>query len=500
LTVADVNEQNKKILRFVVAGGVVACGLFGWLGWCDWDERNVTLEKSRSAQELLDRTEMQIREIPKLEERVILLRETVKECVRILPDEREINSFVDQLTQFTSKAGVRVSKLDDEDLKARNGRNKKGATAAFDRVVYKVSLEGTCEQLLRFMDLFENHERFVRIGSLKIEHRSTSLQNVDPLTVPHQIDLDLETYVYNAKVKSKDTIEIPQEPAKLEKLRAAGHVESENILTVAEYHHDPSDRRDLFYDPRMVGAAKLKATAAEREAKEKVLTDLAERIRKIAKDATAEAAITNAVRKAQAREKVTKDLVAIGVEISHEKEQPIFATGMLKDRFKKEVDVPFQKLMEGRDAPTVSAVALQQVEDHVNRMDAALGERRYDDVVTLYREVSTMKAAAKDQAACKVLFERADGIHRIARTNLDFNAVPLRFGGCVCYRDDPAHAVVIINDMPYSPGDAINGEIIVRRISPGEVTFEYRGLTLTQAIKVSAPRPAVTGPGKKKKS
>ncbi|WP_410961806.1 hypothetical protein, partial [Salmonella sp. SAL4359] len=87
--------------------------------------------------------------------------------VRILPDEKEINEFVDQLTKFAGKSEVRIKKLDDEEARARSGRNQQGATAAFDRIVYKLSIEGNCEQLLSFMDLFENHERFVRIGSFK---------------------------------------------------------------------------------------------------------------------------------------------------------------------------------------------------------------------------------------------------------------------------------------------------------------------------------------------
>src|SRR5262245_26055748 len=216
--------NHKNLLRVSIIGGVLLSGLFGWLGYQDFKARETALEQIAVKRTEIDRADAQIREIPKLEEKVITLRETVNEYVRILPDDKEINEFVKTLSDFATRCDIRVKKLDDEDVRARSGRNQKGATAAFDRVVYKLSIEGTCEQLLSFMDQFENYQRFVKISSFKIDHRDTVQQNVDPMSVLHQIDVDLETYVYNAKVKSKENVDIPQESQELEKLKAAGLV------------------------------------------------------------------------------------------------------------------------------------------------------------------------------------------------------------------------------------------------------------------------------------
>jgi Tfp pilus assembly protein PilO len=490
--VAELTNNHKTLLRASVAGGVLLSGLFGWLGYQDFQARAEALEQCATKRTELDKADAQIREIPKLEEKILVLRETVNQYVRILPDDKEINLFVEKLTEFAQRSEVKVKKLDDEDVRARSGRNQQGATAAFDRVVYKLSIEGNTEQLLNFMDLFENHERFVRIGSFKIEHRDNP-QEKDPMSVLHQIDLDLETYVYNAKVRSKDPVVIPQEPQKLERLKATGLVGADGAadLVLASYHHEPGmARRDLFYDPRLAGAQKLRATEEERATQRGALEDMIARLQRIASDMAAEAKIDNMVRKLQAREKVNHDLVAMGADITKARTDHTFTVEELKNRFDKEVDAPFQKMVEGRDLNLEAAPVLgQQVEEHVQKMRAAMGDSRWEEVVTLHDEVTRMSAAVKG-ADIRALMKDADGMNRTAKAHLDFNARPISFGGAVCFQNDPAHAVVIINGRSYSPGESVDQELVVRTVTPSSITFEFRGVTLTQSMKSSAPHTA----------
>jgi hypothetical protein len=495
--VAELTNNHKNLLRASIIGGVLLSGLFGWLGYEDYKAREAGLETIAQKRGELDRAEAQIREIPRLEEKIIVLRETVNQYVRILPEEKDINTFVDQLTQFATRSNVRVRKLDDEDARARSGRNKKGATAAFDRIVYKVSLEGNCAELLKFMDLFENHERFVRIASFKIEHRESSDKDVDQMTVPHQVDLDLETYVYNPKVKSKENVDIPQEAQKLERLKTAGLVGGDAVpeLALTTYTHDASlDRRDLFYDPRLLGAMKQRETEEQRKLQRQTLEDLVGRLQRLAADLVEEGKIENTVRKLQAREKNNRELVAFGAEMG----KANFTVEEVKERFEREVQMPFRKMLEGRGDLSMEAapVLAVQIEEHVGKMRAAYEDSRWEEVVNLNDELTRMAAAAASGADIKAMLKESATMHRTAKAHLDFNARPISFGGAVCFENDPAHAVVIINGRSYAPGESVDQDLVVRSISPASITFEFRGVVLTQPMKSSAPRP--TAPNEKR--
>ncbi len=505
---ADI-RQHKKTLWITIGVCVVGIGGFGWFGYQDWLARDEAITKIASTQTEIERSEQQIRSIPELEERVIALRESVKECARILPDDKEINSFVQQLTEFASKAGVRIIKLDDEDARVRSSRNKKGATATFDRVVYKISLEGQVEQVLRFMDLFEGHERFVRISTFKIVHHAQAQPGVDALTIPHQVDIELETYVYNPKTKNYTQVEIPQEAMKVEKLRQSGKVPADPMAEVhlAVYHRDaPRDRRDIFLDPRLVGDKKAREAEAARKKGEEVISQFAEKLKEVIGSITAEAKIENTVRRLQQREKTDQLVKDLGASIAKHKAETPFTDDKLKERFSRDVERPFDEIVRARasgDDNTAQAFAVEHLQDLIGRMKTAGDEGRWEDVVSVGDEVGQLKRTAPDAKPIQDLFKQAENFERVAKIHIEFKSRSYTFGGAVCYQSDPTHAVVIINGRPYSPGETVDGEVRVKTITPAEVTFEFRGVTLTEAIKSSVggtPNSGNTNGARKKTS
>jgi Tfp pilus assembly protein PilO len=488
--VAELTNNHKNLLRASIAGGVLLSALFSWLGYQDYQARNAALDQITQKRADIDKADAQIREIPKLEEKILILREAVNQYVRILPDDKEINSFVDQLTQFAARSDVRVKKLDDEDVRARTGRNQKGPTAAFDRVVYKLSIEGTCEQLLSFMDLFENHERFVKISSFKIDHRDPTQPDVDPMSVMHQIDIDLETYVYNAKVKSKENVVIPQEAQKLERLKAQGLVGegTEPEFTLASYHHEPApERRDLFYDPRIrLNDKTIHVDDARNEQRARLETFVGG-IQKFTGEIAEETKIDNVVTRLQTTERINHGLAAFGAEIAKAKADRFFSLEDLRTRFEREVEEPFAKMSAGREG--VGEIPLAQVEEMVSKMRASMSDRRWDEVVTIHDEVARTSPAVKADGV-KALVKESDDMNRIASAHLDLDRRQMSFGGAVCFETDPAHAVVIINGRSYSPGESVDQDLVVRAITPASITFEFRGIVISHPMKISAPRPA----------
>jgi hypothetical protein len=340
------------------------------------------------------------------------------------------------------------------------------------------------------MNLFENHERFVKISSFKIDHRESAQNGDDPSAVPHQIDLDLETYVYNPKVRTKESVEIPQEGQKLERLKAAGLVgEASEPFALTSYEHPVNhERRDLFYDPRVAWGREARETEEMRAAQRSRLEEFTTRLERLKAELSEEAKIDNMVRRLQAREKNNKDLVAMNGDIVKAKVEDVFSIEEIRHRFENEVEQPFLLLVKDRELGDMT-VPSEQIEEYVVKMRTAVEDTRWDEVVTLHDELTRMAASASG-ADVKAMIKEADAMQRVAKAHLDFIARPIAFGGAVCFEDDPAHAVVIINGRSYGPGESVDQDLVVRAISPAAITFEFRGVVLTQPMKSSAPRPS----------
>jgi hypothetical protein len=309
------------------------------------------------------------------------------------------------------------------------------------------------------------------------------------MSVPHQIDLDLETYIYNAKVKSKEAVVIPQESQKLERLKSVGLIggEGANDLLVTAYHHEPAnERRDLFYDPRIIGEKRMRLTEEERTAQKAALEELISRLQRATNDLAEEAKIENVVRKLQAVEKNNRELVALGAEVTKAKTDRVFTVDELRGRFEREVEKPFGEMVKGRNLETPDVAILgQQVEEDVQKMKAAMGDQRWDEVVTLHDEITRISVALKGDDI-KALVKESTEMHRTAKAHLDFNARSMTFGGAVCFENDPSHAVVIINGRSYGPGETVDQDLVVRTITSSAITFEFRGIVLTRPMKTSA--------------
>jgi Tfp pilus assembly protein PilO len=124
-----INLSNKKT-RFLLGLGVgtfVLAGALGFLTWSDWQEISRLDADSDSLRDRISKADVEIRKIAGLEDKVLLLRQSVQDYVNILPDDAEINAFVDKLTEFATAAGVNINKLDDTAARQRRVRAKGAA-------------------------------------------------------------------------------------------------------------------------------------------------------------------------------------------------------------------------------------------------------------------------------------------------------------------------------------------------------------------------------------
>lgn len=499
----NVVPKAKKTQIGIVAGAVVLLGGVGWLVWNDWNALSATREGVADERLKLDRANQELSRTAATEDTVLMLREAVQEYVRILPDDKEINTFVEQLAQFAQKSGVRITKLDDDDAKARNARAKKGPVAAFDKVAYRISAEGGTEQLLQFMDLFENHERFVRVASFKIESKEQVVaraasedggsgpESAAPPQAPHQIDLELETYVYNPKVKTTTPVVIPGEAQKLERLRAADGVRADarRDLALVSYTREPRpNRRDVFYDPRRPAAGSEGVSPEAMKAQEALFAALKEKLDAASKAASDEKAETSLIKRLKATEATDRALTVFDAALREAEAAKSITVEDLRKRIATELVPTFEKLAKGREvAARRTALPVEAAMDALSRMRAARDARRFDEVVLLGEDLKRRRTGDETADLAK-LFEEAARLVEDSRAEADFDGRSFQFGGTVVYKNAPDRSVVIINGRPYMPGDRLDDETIVAAISASEVVFEFRGRKVVRSVKADQPK------------
>src|SRR5262245_7699256 len=100
-------KLNDKQKMFAIGGaalGVVLIAIGGawWAkGLVDQERQAIEAKKAEIAT-----AEGKIARIPPTEKQVIILRENLDEYVKILPEERALNAFVKQVTQWERQSGI----------------------------------------------------------------------------------------------------------------------------------------------------------------------------------------------------------------------------------------------------------------------------------------------------------------------------------------------------------------------------------------------------------
>ena len=474
-------NDRKKILIFTIAGGVLILGALGYLSWSDWDEKNTVEQESRDLEAKIARAEAEIAKVAAVENRVLILRNSLKSQVGILPDTTKIHGFVDKLTEFAKAAGVSIESLDDSSAR-RLRTSRKKAKEAFERVTYKLSIRGDMDRLLRFFDMFENkYERFVRIPDFKVSRDSMMTQHstAQARELPLVVSMKLETYVYNPKAKGYEQVPIRQEAAKIERLRRQGDLDrGSSEMEVAVYAFTPKpDRRDPFVDPRSAGSDVIGITVEERQKQLEVLESFKGRLVEINESIVKESQIENSVERFQARAQTDIHIQRLGEEILKRAKGKFFSVKEYAEEFHEDVELPYEHLRGTRNlGPMV--VSPEDVRATVSKMEQALKDGNYEQVIALHGQLEEMQQVETSNAVLIAMFREADVIRGRALAHREFQGMELTLGGCICYGNDPSRAVVIINDRSFSPGETVQSGLVVKSVSSTSVVFDFRGVTV----------------------
>jgi hypothetical protein len=466
--------SGKGVRAFLVATGLVTIGLFG-LVW----RSSLGLESARQEaaavadQILIERARLE--NTPELEQEVLVFREISGRMAAILPDEAGLNDLVRSLQGFSEQSGVEIRSLR---RAAPRGDAKRGGDLR--AVSYTLELEGDAFELLRFIDLVETNDRFLRIPRFEVDAaRQQELAEGGQLS--HSIRLDVETFVFEPGAEG-EPVAIEWADWKLERLR--GEVSRRRTgLEPAEYEYrGRRGRRDPWVDPRHRPNSERVSEVPSTELETSALS----------------ASVSEAWSSWRTLDQTTSALEEAG--LSEELEVEVVR-----------LEADARRLLEAERArgDADSSSLTVEIVDSLRDLRAVLDEQRGNrgPSIARLREVSSaMRAhAALDQhaLALEALAPIAPELEWLAKDKdrapyvealrsaakrsqavIDFDAMGYRPRGVVVLGD---RAAVLVGACAVMAGDRIKDEIIVRSVTSDEVVFEFRGVVIKRRVPFHSP-------------
>jgi len=418
----------------------------------------------------VERSSVVRKAIPALEKEVIILRDNVAEYVQILPDDREVNDFVTKINQFADQAGVVVTTL--EDVVRRDTKKKN----PFERVAYRLNLTGDIDEVLSFMNYFENHERFVKIPSFTVK---AGKKNRDQRTadVKHKVDLLLETFVYNQAGSGLARVNIPDYETKRENLEEE-IVAARADVSIEKYTFAANDnRRDPFLDPRMSADDAQALTLAKEQ---KRLGELVAALDAIDGWLEAEAAETDLIRKSELRGQVDEAIRALAMQVDVARSEEWFSIATIRDSFESDVVERLAVILSERGLdPNASLLTVQDLEEVRDHMATLFDEGSYPQVVQEFEGLATRIDPAEQSHEFHAVLEDVTRLRDHSVAILEFQDRDIRIEGIV-YR--PGASSVIINGLVLEEGDPIDDEVRIASIHEDQIEFAFREIVIGKLV------------------
>ncbi len=470
-----------KMIAVLAALCVLVGGAFGFFAWRDLDSVSAIKKETEAEQAAIDVAMRKKASIPGLERDVIVLRENVHQYVKILPDNREINDFVNRINSFADQADVVVMKLDDIDRKNR-GRSNKAAKEPFEKVEYKLQISGAVEGLLTFMGLFESYDRFVKIALIELKagrgDNKGEVSRDSQGRLLHAINLQLETYVYNGGDGSADRAKIRDYETKRDAL-AADIAKAREVIEIEKYDLKvDKGRRDPFIDPRThATSSDPKGLAKQKEILDRMIASF-EKIESALKTESAE---QDLIRRSELRRAndgrlrdFLKDVVAM-------KSAATITAAPLKEEFQKRILSKIDVIVKERGiSGNEAGFTVADLERVRGKLQDLSDKGDFAGVVGSFEDLErTADLGSLPPAAAPVLAE-IQKLNNVAKIQVEFTARAISIEGLI-YR--PEGSAVIINGQVLSAGDALDGDTVVSRIDEGEIEFSYKSVKIIRLVR-----------------
>jgi Tfp pilus assembly protein PilO len=468
--------SEKQLLILTIAITVLLCGGLGWLIYTDLqaiDEEEATIAQLK---EQISASEVQIAKIEGREFRVIANREMANKEVEFLPAEEDIETFWEVLEKYAEESGIQISAI------SPSGKQKK-AKGPIQSVPQLLSVLGTVDEFLRFINAVENHERIINVLEYAIAAGNTP-DREDPTKVRHGIKLALTTFTYSKKI-ANTIVSIPQYEKKRVHPEVARWRSKIKIQEKETYSLRTSlGRRDPFISARRKIEAASEEDEMDRKRVEAIIERLVERIRTLELELDIEDELRerkDIFRLAQQVKENREAFNDLARDIDQVKQEKLIRSSELSERFRNEVVTPFElikkRIKDGDDSQP--PMALVEVKQRYENVAKDFDERKWEAVrkkVRGFMEMTRDGDHVVEEARPIVekiadLLRRSNVIKNFEKRKIQISAIIFSPNGL---------SLAIINGKTKSEGDALDadGRVVIAEVGEDYVIFETEGVEI----------------------
>ncbi|MEQ8766226.1 MAG: type 4a pilus biogenesis protein PilO [Planctomycetota bacterium] len=466
--------SDKKKIVGIASISLLLAGGFGYLTYDAHQETQTAESETDSLRQQVATARKKKEGIPELEKQVIILRENLKEYVKILPENDEVTQYITTINDFAVNAGVAVDLL--RPIKA------KGA-GVFERIVYQLQLNGNTAEILRFLSAIENHRRFIRVSKFDVlsgkrERRGASGQE----EIDHAVTMELETYVYNPGKSKQPIATIEDYERKRDELRAQ-IITARNDIQVERYALELDlSRRDPFLDPRLTDE-ELGQQQADYQRQQEVVTWAQESIALLVSKLEEHDQIDNLILKYEYRKQIDALIADFNKDLNRALRENWVTFPDLKRQIQSEVVKPFETLKDqwGGEEFVPQRVDLAELEGVMRRMTRALEQGDHASATAEYGLISAKLEAARADDRATRLVDRIERLLKIAEVTAEFAGLSLDVSGRILRPDT---AVVILNGKALAPGEPVPGleGLYVTSIAKDRVEFLFKDILISKTF------------------
>lgn len=461
-------DHQKQFLAIV--GGGVTCGLV-LIGLSYWQSERISKDRDQIAQleQQITSEKALILKTGKLENDVILQRETDAVARTILPNDEDILNFVRILEVFASDSGIRITSIKDKTPEDK-GKSKND----FDRVLYNVEFDADIFQTLAFLDQIESHERLMRVPSLRLRSGKRDMREQDESAPPHSVTMEVETYVYQPN-NGVAAVRIGDYERKRDMLRT-DITARQRSLRVEDYDYDGArKRRDPWVDPRVpADPSGVRMTIEEQN---RIVDALVERVNELEVAAENLADSQTLVAEMKARTELDKVLTPLQEDVQRVKQEGQLLFGPAERRFESDVVAELERITSSISTSTPDGPHRAALEEARDGMIERMHRSEYEEALAVFYTIQSKLAGIEIDEFRRDLVSELQLLAQQCQAVLDFNELGLQIDGIVDLADQGR--AVLIGGWSYLEGELIQEDLLVQTIKSEEVDLVFHGVVLT---------------------
>jgi Tfp pilus assembly protein PilO len=462
-----VNE--KRILLAIAGGTLLAASGFGYGIYTTFGAiSDVKTESEAKRTEIAD-AKKKLDEVRKLEERAIVLRESVAALASVLPTDKEVEEFVYKMSELCAETGVNL-----REMTRKSASGKAAKAQLFEKITYQIGVRGKLWEFLECLHRIESAKRFVMVPKVKISGGSRDRALDD---VMHSFEIEVETYAYNPG-KGSQIENIPSYEKRREGLREEIEQAKYTIEQPPVEFAGQKGRRDIFSDPRLPATAAGKEGDLPVEQQTELVAKLRERVDEVVGLAAELKESTNFLRRFEIRALVDERLPKLEGDVEATVKQGSITYPLLVRTFQNEVREALAKakktiMSAGGDA----GPSPKELGELVTRVREALGNGRIKEAIESAKPILEKAPLFEKDALRAAQIAELRKLDRDAHIAEKFEQKKVVIGGVIV---DNTKKVAVVNNRTVEPGDQIDDDLVIADIQEDGVTFLLENVHITK--------------------